>query len=129
MLTVDLLHDFKLGPWRDFFAHIIRILEFLGPDKVQTFDERCVTQTPHLISCSQHLTLVSFRQVPVFGETTIRRFEGDVSEMKRLAGHDFEDLLQVSSYPCFFRRPLISEFCSASFPVWKGSFLNHTTQR
>jgi len=25
----------------------------------------------------------------------IRRFEGNVSEMKRLAGHDFEDLLQV----------------------------------
>lgn len=42
------------------------------------------------------IALTSFRQVPVFGETTIRRFEGNVSEMKRLAGHDFEDLLQVS---------------------------------
>lgn len=42
------------------------------------------------------LTLVSFRQVPVFGETTIRRFDDDVSEMKRLAGHDFEDILQAS---------------------------------
>jgi len=39
--------------------------------------------------------VVSFRQVPAFGETTIRRFDGDVSEMKRLAGHDFEDILQV----------------------------------
>jgi hypothetical protein len=38
----------------------------------------------------------SFRKVPTFGETTIRRFVDDVSEMKRLAGHDFEDLLQVS---------------------------------
>ena len=44
------------------------------------------------------ITRVSFRQVPAFGETTIRRFEGDVSEMKRLTGHDFEDLLQVSWY-------------------------------
>ena len=46
--------------------------------------------------CLLTLTFVSFRQVPAFGETTIRRFEGNVSEMKRLAGHDFEDLLQVS---------------------------------
>lgn len=45
-----------------------------------------------LLTC----TLISFRQVPVFGETTIRRFDGNVSEMKRLAGHDFEDMLQVS---------------------------------
>ena len=44
-------------------------------------------------------TLASFRQIPAFGETTIRRFEGDVSEMKKLAGHDFEDLLQVSVLP------------------------------
>jgi len=40
----------------------------------------------------------SFRQIPVFGETTIRRFEGDVSEMKKLAAHDFEDLLQASAH-------------------------------
>lgn len=46
MLTVDLLHDFKLGPCKDLFAHIVRILEFLGPDKVQTFDERCVLHEP-----------------------------------------------------------------------------------
>lgn len=42
--------------------------------------------------------LIRFRQVPVFGETTIRRFESDVSKMKQLAGHDFEDLLQVSRH-------------------------------
>jgi hypothetical protein len=42
MLTVDLLHEFELGVWKDFLAHIIRILEFLGPDKVQTFNERYV---------------------------------------------------------------------------------------
>lgn len=42
--------------------------------------------------------LISFRQVPVFGETTIRSFDGNVSKMKRLAGHDFEDLLQVSRH-------------------------------
>ena len=41
MLTVDLLHEFELGLWKDLFAHIIRILESLGPEKVQTFNERC----------------------------------------------------------------------------------------
>lgn len=40
ILTVDLLHEFELGLWKDFSAHIVRILEFLGPDKVQTFNER-----------------------------------------------------------------------------------------
>jgi len=47
------------------------------------------------------ITFVSFRQVPVFGETTIRRFEGDVSEMKRLTGHELEDLLQVGQHPYY----------------------------
>lgn len=30
----------------------------------------------------------------MFGDK-IRRFDGNVSEMKKLAGHDLEDLLQV----------------------------------
>jgi hypothetical protein len=42
MLTVDLLHEYELGPWKEFLAHIVRILEFLGIDKVETFDERYV---------------------------------------------------------------------------------------
>jgi hypothetical protein len=37
----------------------------------------------------------SFRQVPTFGRDTIRRFSNNVSEMKKLAARDFEDLLQV----------------------------------
>ena len=39
---------------------------------------------------------MSFRQVPTFGRDTIRRFHRNVSEMKRLAARDFEDVLQVS---------------------------------
>ena len=96
MLTVDILHDFKLGPWKDFLTHIIRILECLGPEKVQTFNERCVmpaSRSPDVSFLT--ITPTSFRQVPAFGETTIRHFEGDVSEMKRLTGHELEDLLQV----------------------------------
>jgi hypothetical protein len=52
---------------------------------------------PHPVLTSLTHTLTSFRQVPMYGETTIRHFEGDVTEMKQLAGHDLEDLLQVST--------------------------------
>ncbi|KIJ64144.1 hypothetical protein HYDPIDRAFT_91247, partial [Hydnomerulius pinastri MD-312] len=34
--------------------------------------------------------------VPTFGHDTIQRFRQSVSELKRMAAHDFEDLLQVS---------------------------------
>ncbi|OCH83664.1 hypothetical protein OBBRIDRAFT_872907, partial [Obba rivulosa] len=35
-----------------------------------------------------------FRAVPTFGSSTIRRFCNNVSAMKKLAGRDFEDMLQ-----------------------------------
>lgn len=31
----------------------------------------------------------------MFGSSTIRHFSNNASEMKKLAAHDFEDLLQV----------------------------------
>jgi hypothetical protein len=37
-----------------------------------------------------------FRQVPVFGQSTIRKFPHNVADMKKLAARDFEDILQVS---------------------------------
>ena len=36
-----------------------------------------------------------FRQIPTFSRFTIRCFHNNVSEMKKLAAHDFEDILQV----------------------------------
>ena len=41
------------------------------------------------------LSRYRFRQVPTFGRDTIRKFGGSVSAMKKLAGRDFEDILQV----------------------------------
>ena len=38
----------------------------------------------------------SFRQVPTFGRDIIRRFRKNVSELKKMAARDFEDVLQVS---------------------------------
>ena len=46
-----------------------------------------------------------FRQVPTFGRDTIRRFANNVSEMKKLAGRDFEDILQVSPILIIFLSP------------------------
>lgn len=60
MLTVDLLHEYELGLWRDVSAHIVRILEFLGADKVQIFDERYVMQTRRRPMCSPNSNSYQF---------------------------------------------------------------------
>jgi hypothetical protein len=39
---------------------------------------------------------LSYRLIPTFGRDTIRRFSNNVSEMKKLAARDFEDMLQVA---------------------------------
>ena len=44
-----------------------------------------------------YLMLLRYRNVPTFGRGTIRRFHTNASAMKKLAGRDFEDLLQVRS--------------------------------
>jgi len=36
-----------------------------------------------------------YRQVPTFGQDTIRRFQENCSEVKKMTAQDFEDLLQV----------------------------------
>ena len=42
-----------------------------------------------------------YRLVTPFGKDTIRRFANNASQMKKLAGYHFEDLLQVwkATYP------------------------------
>ncbi|KAJ3771938.1 hypothetical protein FB446DRAFT_789170 [Lentinula raphanica] len=92
MLVVDLLHEIELGVWRTLFTHLIRVLYAIplrGPEVVALLDRR-------------------FHQVPAFG-TTIRRFSGNASEMKKLAARDFEDLLQASR----------SFNCSCAIPVFE----------
>jgi len=36
--------------------------------------------------------------MPTFGTHTIRRFKDNVSEMKKFAARDYEDILQVKSF-------------------------------
>ncbi|KAG6905263.1 hypothetical protein DXG01_003803 [Tephrocybe rancida] len=75
MLVVDLLHEFELGVWQALFIHLIRLLHTL--DSVNELDIR-------------------YHQVPRFGQGAIRKFSSNVSELKKLAAHNFEDLLQCA---------------------------------
>ncbi|KAI4293738.1 hypothetical protein K525DRAFT_214235 [Schizophyllum commune Loenen D] len=80
MLVSDILHEFELGVWQSVLIHLIRMLESLGGDILQTFNAR-------------------FRQIPTFGHDTIRRFERNVSSLTRMAARDYEDILQSCISP------------------------------
>jgi hypothetical protein len=43
-------------------------------------------------------TYIRYREVPKFGRDGIRKFSANSSEMKKMAAHNFEDLLQVSFF-------------------------------
>ena len=80
MLVVDLMHEFELGVWKALFTHLICILSAatVGDTLVNELDRR-------------------YQMIPTFGCDTIRKFASNTSEMKNMAAHDFEDLLQVKS--------------------------------
>ncbi|KAG2154501.1 uncharacterized protein EDB93DRAFT_1081332 [Suillus bovinus] len=77
MLVVDFMHECELGTWKSLFTHLIRLLYAIpGGDKlVASLD----AMRPY---------------IPSFGNGVIRRFANNMSEMKRLAARDFEDILQ-----------------------------------
>ncbi|KAF7335684.1 GLOBIN domain-containing protein [Mycena venus] len=75
MFVPDLLHEVELGGWKSLFAHLVRILQAEGEHLIDELDAR-------------------FRKMPTFGRSTIRRFHANVSEMKKMAARDFEDILQ-----------------------------------
>ena len=49
-----------------------------------------------LVYVDPRLIVYRFHQIPPFSQATIHRFMNNVSQMKKLAAHDFEDLLQCS---------------------------------
>ncbi|KAG6905803.1 hypothetical protein DXG01_000659 [Tephrocybe rancida] len=75
MFVVDLLHEIELGVFKAFIVHLLRILESVDENLVHELDRR-------------------FRAVPTFGRDTIRRFTTNASELKKMAAHNYEDLLQ-----------------------------------
>ncbi|KAF8067028.1 hypothetical protein FPV67DRAFT_1562486 [Lyophyllum atratum] len=77
MLVVDLLHEWELGVWRALLLQLIRLLHAIDVALVIELDRR-------------------YRQVPGFGHGVIRKFGTNVSELKRMAARDYEDLLQCS---------------------------------
>ncbi|KIJ23742.1 hypothetical protein M422DRAFT_195539 [Sphaerobolus stellatus SS14] len=77
IFVVDLMHEFELGVWKAILVHIIRILTTMRPSPLQEFDRR-------------------FRLVATFGRDTIRKFPQKVSDLKKLAARDYEDILQCS---------------------------------
>ena len=93
MFAVDLLHDFELGVWKSVFKHLIRMLYACGNERVQTLNERW--DPMFYYAFTQLILACRYRSISAFGRSTIRKFSNDVSAMKKLAGRDFEDLLQV----------------------------------
>jgi hypothetical protein len=42
MLVTDILHEVELGVWKSLFVHVIRLLEAVDKDAVNTVDARFV---------------------------------------------------------------------------------------
>ncbi|KIJ27116.1 hypothetical protein M422DRAFT_785011 [Sphaerobolus stellatus SS14] len=83
MFIADLIHEIELGVWKALFTHLIRILYTCGTEVVNALNKR-------------------YRSIPTFGRSTIRHFASNVSEMRKLAARDFEDILQCAM-PAFKR--------------------------
>ncbi|KAH7904408.1 hypothetical protein BJ138DRAFT_1138545 [Hygrophoropsis aurantiaca] len=77
MFIVDLLHEVEIGAWKALFIHLLWILEALSTSLIHKLDQR-------------------YRQVRTFGQSTIRRFSRNSSELKKMAARDYEDLLQCA---------------------------------
>jgi hypothetical protein len=98
MLVVDFMHEFELGVWKALFVHLIRILYAAAPSGklVDILNERYyLSVMTHCVLALNHE--LRFRNIPQFSNT-IRRFTNNVSEMKKLAARDYEDILQVGLF-------------------------------
>ncbi|KAG2004882.1 hypothetical protein CC2G_007810 [Coprinopsis cinerea AmutBmut pab1-1] len=88
MAVPDLLHEFELGVGKEIFIHLIRILNAYDPAKLQQLND-------------------NYRAVPTYGRNTIRRFPKRVSDMRKLAGRDYEDIIQLPVSTAFFPKSTI----------------------
>jgi hypothetical protein len=95
MLVVDMMHEFELGVWKALFTHLLRVLYAASGPSGTLIDAANERYLLYFLLATHGLTSSRFRQLPTFGLSTIRNFRDNVSEMKRLAARDYEDLLQV----------------------------------
>jgi hypothetical protein len=102
MLVVNIMHEMELGVWKALFSHLVRILYAAAPSGklVALLDERysqlsldCGIAIALCWLTTQYLN--RYRQMPLFSQATIWRFTNNISEIKKLAARNFEDLLQV----------------------------------
>ena len=64
-----------------------------------------------------------YRLISTFGRSTIQKFHNDVSAMKKLAGRDFEDLLQVCTNVLLSSiSPCNSSEYKCAIPCFEGLF-------
>ena len=99
MLVVDLLHEFEFGVWKALlFTYFMR--------------QAVAQMTLWLSLTNGKFEFLSFNQsgsiqtnstllISTFGHGTIRTFAANLSEIKKLAARNFEDLLQMKLCPLF----------------------------
>jgi hypothetical protein len=85
-----------------------------GNDTIQALNERLV-----ISGLSQYILYIwyRYRQIPTFGQDTIRRFTANASAMRKLGARDFEDLLQVSFLSCSIAN---TDQMQCAIPVFEG---------
>ena len=75
------------------FVHLLHMLSAVNPNLLHELDERYVVEPIYSLMTVDYCH--RYCQVPTFGRDTIRKFRASVSELKKMAARDFEDLLQV----------------------------------
>ncbi|KAG2054238.1 hypothetical protein BDR06DRAFT_982465 [Suillus hirtellus] len=85
---VPVLNQFvtKLGPFGLDTFHML-VIDFM---------HECELEQCHMLKVVNSQICCRFQQVPTFGNSMIHKFSNNTSEMKRLAAHDFEDILQCA---------------------------------
>ena len=88
---MDPMHDIESGVWKDLFTHLIQIQTEKGVKYISELNQMYVSHWLKILWLNHY----RYRCVATFGRGTIHKFKANVSEMKKLALRDFEDLLQV----------------------------------
>lgn len=91
IFVVDFMHEVELGTWKSLFLHLLRMLDTMD-GALNKLDSRYAAL---FISFASINAFFRFREMPTFGRDSIRCFSSHVSELKKLAAHDYENLLQV----------------------------------
>jgi hypothetical protein len=127
MMLPDLMHEVEIGGWKALFIHLLRILESVDEGLLTELDYR--SDYSHycsyvILTCGDH----SYREIPSFGRDTIRSFSANCSEMKKMAAHDFENLLQVCSNVGFDHSCIADNIFSAPSLFLMDFFRNRITE-